>query len=347
VDTRGSYSKGFRPDYTLVIIPGSFKTYDWLRAEQQAEREGQIAYLHFDAKYRVEKLASIFGESEEETDEERQSAKATGTFKNADLYKMHTYNEAIRRTVGSYVLYPGDDPVNKPNENRFERYHEIVPGVGAFALKPNGTETESGPIGLEYLIGFLNDFLLHQSSKFTQDHRIRYWTENTIREPVENFYSDNLDFPFEKKPPMDTQVVLGFVRGDAEAEYCYQTETFFCHAVEWDKSVARSSDGSGKPGETTDIDFDPFRSDLFVAYHQNHSTAWVAEVSHVKLVSAEERALEMGRELNEMQAAYYYRFQFAKIRPAKRRDLLRIISRRPGKPIAVSLTEFASCQELL
>ena len=29
-------------------------------------------------------------------------SRAAGTVKNVDLYKMHTYNEAIRRTVGSY-----------------------------------------------------------------------------------------------------------------------------------------------------------------------------------------------------------------------------------------------------
>jgi predicted component of viral defense system (DUF524 family) len=346
VDTRGSYSKGFRPDYTLVIIPASFKTYDWFRAEQEAEREGQIAYLHFDAKYRVEKLDSIFGESEEETDQERQSAKSTGTFKNADLYKMHTYNEAIRRTVGSYVLYPGDDPVNKPNENRFERYHEIVPGVGAFAVKPNGIENESDPIGLEYLIAFLHDFLIHQASKFTEDHRIRYWTEGTIREPVEEFNSNILDFVHGNKPPIDTQMVLGFVRDDVEAEYCYQTKTFFCHAVEWDESVARSSDGSGKPGKTTDLDFDPFRSDLFVVYHQNCSTEWVADVSQVKLVSATQRASEMRRKLSEMHAAYYYRFDLINVQPAKRRDVSTMVHRRPGKPIAVSLATFASCPQL-
>ena len=56
----------------------------------------------------VDKLKEIFGTTQE-TDEDRQESKAPGTVTNADLYKMHTYNEAIRRTVGSYVLYPGTD----------------------------------------------------------------------------------------------------------------------------------------------------------------------------------------------------------------------------------------------
>jgi hypothetical protein len=31
----------------------------WDKAEQEAEQEGSIAYLHFDAKYRIDKLLNI------------------------------------------------------------------------------------------------------------------------------------------------------------------------------------------------------------------------------------------------------------------------------------------------
>ncbi len=46
-----------------------------------------------------------------------------------------------RRTVGSYVLYPGTDARPKYQDNGndrniYRRYHEIIPGIGAFALKP-------------------------------------------------------------------------------------------------------------------------------------------------------------------------------------------------------------------
>ncbi|MEI8109027.1 MAG: DUF2357 domain-containing protein, partial [Verrucomicrobiota bacterium] len=116
VGHRGSYSKTFRPDYSLVIIPEHFSSPDWLSAEAAAEAAGRIAYLHFDAKYRGENLPGIFGATEDQPDDPvaEGRAKASGTAKNADLYKMHTYNEAIRRTVGSYVLYPGiaPDPQN-------------------------------------------------------------------------------------------------------------------------------------------------------------------------------------------------------------------------------------------
>jgi predicted component of viral defense system (DUF524 family) len=174
VNVRGTYSKGFQPDYTVVIIPGDIVESDWAKAEQQAEESGRIAYLHLDAKYRVDKLTAVIGDAEDETPEERRAAKATGKFKNEDLYKMHTYAEAIRRTIGAYVLYPGDDPMNEPKKNRFERYHEIIPGVGAFALRPNPTGSEAEPKGLGFFTEFLEKILTHQLDRFSQSFRINY-----------------------------------------------------------------------------------------------------------------------------------------------------------------------------
>ena len=344
VSVRGTYSKGFRPDYTLVIIPGDITEPKWELAEQEAEKSGRIAYLHLDAKYRVDKLTAILGEGEEESGEERRTAKTTGKFKNADLYKMHTYNEAIRRSVGSYVLYPGDDPMNEPKKNRFERYHEIVPGVGAFALKPKSGDGVE-PEGLPFVLQFISDLLKHQLSKFTQSYRINYWTETTIREAPPGYQARLVDFVFDAKPPKDTQVLLGFVRDQAGEQECHDRKIFFCHAVEWNPRTPRDPDGSGTAGEPTQLGFDPFRSEIFVAYHQNRSAMWVAKVGEVRLVSAVERADEIGRALTEMKAAYYYRFQLGYIQPAQSRDVSEIIQRRPGRPIYCHLSDFAACPE--
>ncbi len=339
VSRRGTYSKGFRPDYTLVIIPGDIKEEDWLKAERQAEDEGRIAYLHFDAKYRVEQLLSVIGETEEESEEDRLTAKSTGTFKNADLYKMHTYNEAIRRTVGSYVLYPGVDPKNEAGRNRFERYYEIIPGIGAFALKPSFASGDE-PIGLDFLIDFVSNLLQHQLSRFTQSYRVNYWTETTVRENVANYSGELVDFSLVRKPPRDAQVLLGFVRDDLGASACKDTKTFFCHAVEWKKRTARKADGSGEPGEATNLDFDPFRSDIFVPYYHNTTADWLARVGEVRLVTAKERAVETGRQLTEMKAAYYYRFALSEIEHNIQRDVSLLAHRRPGKPVACTLSDF-------
>jgi len=342
---RGTYSKEFRPDYSLVIIPDEFEDENWLAAERNAESQGRIAYLHFDAKYRVETLTDVFGGQEVETVENSARSKATGTFKSADLYKMHTYNDAIRRTVGSYVLYPGDDPKNETGISRFERYNEIVPGIGAFALKPK-TGDGMRPEGLSFLVEFISDLLDHQLSKFTQNYRISYWTERTLRESAPDYEPRILDFAVDPIPPKDTQVLLGFIRSEQEAKSCYETETFFCHAVEWNVAGARNADGSGVPGEPSNLDFDPFRAELLVVYHQNETANWIAKVEDVRLVSAEERSIETNRPLAEMHAAYYYRFQLTHFQSIERRNLASIVPRRPGQPICCLLSEFAACPKI-
>ncbi len=52
-------------------------------------------------------------------------------YKNADLLKMHAYKDAIRRTGGAYVLYPGAKSLERRG------FHEIIPGLGAFAVNPS------------------------------------------------------------------------------------------------------------------------------------------------------------------------------------------------------------------
>ena len=143
--------------------------------------------------------------------------------KNADLYKMHTYNEAIRRTVGSYVLYPGSDvrtdyQRHGDNRNVYRRYHEIIPGIGAFALKPKAGSDNVDVGGVECLRRFFYDFLVHQLSKFTQYYRCNYWTQSTIRRTTNRLTTAFGDFQFSAKPPQDTQILLGFVRDEQEIE---------------------------------------------------------------------------------------------------------------------------------
>ncbi len=46
---------------------------------------------------------------------------------------MHAYRDAVRRTAGAYVLYPGE-----PGDGqKFQGFHEVLPGLGAFAIRPN------------------------------------------------------------------------------------------------------------------------------------------------------------------------------------------------------------------
>ena len=131
-----SYSLPFKPDYTLLI-----------------EIDSNQYFIHFDAKYRSEGQVLSFYEQigteelteneeheiEEKVEKRDNEEEAYKKFKYGDLYKMHTYKDAILKTEGAYVLYPGDDKkIFKVTEEK------PIPSVGAFPLTPgkNGIEEE-------------------------------------------------------------------------------------------------------------------------------------------------------------------------------------------------------------
>ena len=115
---RHSYSVGLRPDIALEI------------SEQNVRR------LHlFDAKFRVRSLPQLSDESDESESEERR-----GIFKLADLYKMHTYRDAIGAARSVWVLYPGSETrfhtVSGEQVTDFVSVDTRLQGVGAVPLQP-------------------------------------------------------------------------------------------------------------------------------------------------------------------------------------------------------------------
>jgi hypothetical protein len=130
--------------------------------------------LHFDAKYRVDFASELFGAGDEVVGE----ALATqGGFEahrggalRADLLKMHSYRDAIRRSAGAYVLYPGGD--DELNAAPFSEYHELLPGLGAFVLRP----AEYGfAAGLQPISRFLEEVLSHVATRLSEHERSRHW----------------------------------------------------------------------------------------------------------------------------------------------------------------------------
>lgn len=113
----GSYSRAFRPDYTIAIFPHMYTGKK--NGEVEAIKNGAVTFVHFDAKYRVNDLTSLIGSNSKKTDEEEivedKTNSIINTYNRGDLLKMHTYNDAIRRTVGSFILYPGksEENINK------------------------------------------------------------------------------------------------------------------------------------------------------------------------------------------------------------------------------------------
>lgn len=189
-----SWTRPMRPDYSLLIGP----------AEGEPATFEPIA-LHFDAKYRVDFVKEIFGASEDEEDTGtlQTSAKLErGGAVRADLLKMHAYRDAIRRTAGAYVLYPGGD--DEGEGLRYPEYHELLPGLGAFVLRPTGTGSASGAPALRR---FVSDVLDHVATRLTKHERGRYWLEDAYGQPPRSGLTRVL-----APPPPDTSVLLGFVK---------------------------------------------------------------------------------------------------------------------------------------
>lgn len=219
-----SYSRNFRPDYTLSIYPERFAT------EKDAEDAGEIAHLHFDAKYRVSKINQIFGDENDADDDkdylvdEKTAEKTESTYQRGDLLKMHTYNDALRQTIGSYVLYPGNDD----RRESMRKFHEIAPGVGALIMKPGNT------VCLDALEGFLREIFHHQSDRFTQYRYLSDHQHKTVfSEPVK-LMNDEVEYKVAK--PESTCVMIWM---DAAREKLFREKGFaYCHAIaEKDKQM--------------------------------------------------------------------------------------------------------------
>jgi predicted component of viral defense system (DUF524 family) len=185
----GSWTRDLRPDYTLSIWPVEI-------GQHQAEEEELIVHIHFDAKYKIENLTDILGDKKNvETDEdlevrlsEEKTEQKKGTYKRADILKMHTYRDAIRRTAGAYVLYPGTE------SERIKGFHEILPGLGAFAISPSSSNG-----GTLQLKRFLEEVVQHFLNRSSQREKMSFRTyethknkdSNEIRESLPEAYGEN------------------------------------------------------------------------------------------------------------------------------------------------------------
>lgn len=210
--TAGSWSVGMRPDYTLSIWPGDLR-------EAEAELEEAIVHVHFDAKYRIEKSEAIFGrradasilhsgECDDVTDGHTEEYQVFDCCSD-DLLKMHAYNDAIRRTYGSYVIYPGD----ASKSTMMQEYHEIIPGLGAFALQP----TQDGSVGREGLERFISDIRDVMIDRMTQReraalHRRVIYRDKPKSKPIEAYASWLGDYGKKSVPiiPAEEKVLVGY-----------------------------------------------------------------------------------------------------------------------------------------
>jgi len=200
---RGSWTRNLRPDYTLSVWPLGI-------SQKQAEHEELIVHIHFDAKYRVENLQKIFGDTEYINEEKEEQSK--GIYKRADLFKMHTYKDAIRRTAGAYVLYPGSE---KPYT--FKGFHEILPGLGAFSIRPSKLNT-----GSEDLKIFLQNVIKHFLNRASQREKMLFQTYDIHVSKIVNELNVLLPETFKDNRgllPDSTFVLVAFYRTEKQLEW--------------------------------------------------------------------------------------------------------------------------------
>ena len=205
----GSWTRRLHPDYTFTFWPEGIE-------ELEAERLELLVHVHFDAKYRVDNLQALFGaEDTDEVDDEQD-----GNYKRQDLLKMHAYRDAIKRSHGAYILYPGrgNSPVNFKGF-----FHEILPGLGAFAIAPD----ESGNAqGLRALEDFLDQVLLHLANRTTARERISYHVSDSYRihEPPVSYGAvslperDTYAAGFPAPPPAEDMVLFAWYKTNAQKE---------------------------------------------------------------------------------------------------------------------------------
>jgi uncharacterized protein len=129
----GSYSLPLRPDIALEI--------------------GNDKHL-FDAKFKLHQLTDFMSDDPAKLDEEEAEEQQSATFKKGDLYKMHTYRDAIVGAKSVWILYPGSESAfySTFSGKTDQLMTPDIEGVGAISLVPDGGTGELTAI-LRALLG--------------------------------------------------------------------------------------------------------------------------------------------------------------------------------------------------
>ncbi len=213
----GSWTRRLHPDYTLTFWPEGLD-------EAEAESRELLVHVHFDAKYRVEDIEALFGaEQADDSDDE-----VEGNYKRQDLLKMHAYRDAIKRSQGAYVLYPGraTSPV------KFKGFfHEILPGLGAFGVAP---DENGAALGLESLEEFLDKVLLHLGNRTTAQERVSFHVSEAYKTNEEPVSYGALRLPevdvygedYRALPPAEHMVLMAWYRNDNQCALAEDSQGF-------------------------------------------------------------------------------------------------------------------------
>lgn len=209
----GSWTTNLRPDYTLSFWPFGI-------SDLEAEHQELIVHIHFDAKYKIANLSEIINEHDDEDLNEEKIEQRKGVYKNADLLKMHAYKDAIRRTGGAYVLYPGSDELKRKG------FHEIIPGLGAFPVRPSKTDS-----GIGHLKSFILEIINHFVNRTSQREKIAYRafdiyknppsSSDEVREILPENFGENRDLMAD-----ETFVLVGFYNSNEQHEWIKKSKLY-------------------------------------------------------------------------------------------------------------------------
>ena len=216
-ENSGSWTAPLRPDYTLSVWSNAF-------TEKQAETNESIVHIHFDAKYKITNFyqtvqPNLDGLELEQALNQEDIDERKGTYKNVDLLKMHAYKDAIRRSGGAYILYPG------AKEKPFRGFHEIIPGLGAFSVNPSSNKSEINE--LSKFIDSIIDHLLDRTSQREQlsDETFKIFKEpksddNVLHEYIPEFINS------EKLHPSETFVIVGFYKSKEQFDWILKNKLY-------------------------------------------------------------------------------------------------------------------------
>ena len=205
ISKTGSWTMSMRPDYTLSIWPGEKK-------EAEAEKDDSIVHIHFDAKYRLNKiLIDDSGKGNEDVESELETEKQdreVDIYKRGDLLKMHAYKDAIRRTAGAYVLYPGTEKKMRSG------FHEIIPGLGAFCIAPGHEEDQ-----LPALKEFIKDVVQHFMDRTSQREKVAVSNHQIYRTVSPGFYDNFPELADIGGFPDTIPVLVGCYKNEAQLNW--------------------------------------------------------------------------------------------------------------------------------
>ena len=139
-------------------------------------------------------------------------------YKRGDLLKMHAYKDAIRRTSGAYVLYPGTE--NKS----LKGYHEIIPGLGAFSIRPGHWDEDS--IALKQ---FISEVKAHMLDRTSQREKMSYYHHSLYKEENETMVMEKMPEPvYENRDflPDETNVIVAYYKSKAHLDWILQNHLY-------------------------------------------------------------------------------------------------------------------------